>query len=477
MREELIQALVDEILPRVKQSGDAEEEILKYANEKNLSPALVETMGQLYNISKSLSFMEKSANRGGDFEILNVDRLMSRFIDAPSRSKLAVKEASFKTPSEPRTDLHRYFMDRTYTKPEEPDPAVKVSSHRKQAYLDRSLNRVCLEFCKQASFEFLEDQRRVLQEINDTLRRRPSLKFADVEQDVLDYFGHENRSWTEKIASLLEKDYNLSVSRAPNEQGPKRPIRTDDDLFSKVATIIDLGAKVRRAKAFEKLYAPEESVKESSESNESGGIKDIPLKMSTTTTKNRPFFSVDDITGLFGRRERPQPSPSSPTAPESTQSPGVLDRANKQMSGILQGIGNRGKSIYRTLAQEGANQDQPEIDRDYQNAEQIATLQQLMVSDDQIAEHDPDRVVEIFNTVREAAPSLARDPNSMRVILRHALQYEGIDTFTIKNFLETELARQKKDEGERSVYRDRYPETKPQQRPSPDRQPETRQAR
>jgi hypothetical protein len=57
----------------------------------------------------------------------------------------------------------------------------------------------------------------------------------------------------------------------------------------------------------------------------------------------------------------------------------------------------------------------------------MATLQKLMMTDDIISGKDPEQVIEAFNTIRMASPEVASDPSMVRILLRNALETQGVD--------------------------------------------------
>jgi hypothetical protein len=73
------QAIIDQLTtlaPQLKEASSPEDVLVKYASSKNLSPAQLERIGQVYNIAKTLNFMDKSANRGDSFKVLDTEKMM-----------------------------------------------------------------------------------------------------------------------------------------------------------------------------------------------------------------------------------------------------------------------------------------------------------------------------------------------------------------------------------------------------------------
>jgi hypothetical protein len=76
------QAIIEQLsvlAPQLKAAESPEAVLVKYANARNLSPAQLERIGQVYNIAKTLNFMDKSANRGDSFCVLDTQKMMRDF--------------------------------------------------------------------------------------------------------------------------------------------------------------------------------------------------------------------------------------------------------------------------------------------------------------------------------------------------------------------------------------------------------------
>lgn len=78
------QAIIDQLshlAPQLKGATSPEAILIKYANDRNFSAAQLERMGQVYNIAKTLNFMDKTAssNRGDSFRVLDMDSMLRDF--------------------------------------------------------------------------------------------------------------------------------------------------------------------------------------------------------------------------------------------------------------------------------------------------------------------------------------------------------------------------------------------------------------
>lgn len=93
------QAIIEQLsvlAPQLKAAESPEAVLVKYANDRNLSPAQLERIGQVYNIAKTLNFMDKSANRGDSFRVLDTQKMMGDFTAfKPKQQKEATNSASW----------------------------------------------------------------------------------------------------------------------------------------------------------------------------------------------------------------------------------------------------------------------------------------------------------------------------------------------------------------------------------------------
>jgi len=93
------QAIIEQLsvlAPKLKAAESPEAVLVKYASDRNLSPAQLERIGQVYNIAKTLNFMDKSANRGDSFRVLDTQKMMSDFTSfKPKQEKEATNNTDW----------------------------------------------------------------------------------------------------------------------------------------------------------------------------------------------------------------------------------------------------------------------------------------------------------------------------------------------------------------------------------------------
>jgi hypothetical protein len=81
---------------------------------------------------------------------------------------------------------------------------------------------------------------------------------------------------------------------------------------------------------------------------------------------------------------------------------------------------------------------QLDYDKSLDNGLREVTLQKLMLTDPIIAEADQATVQDLFNTIADLSPTIAKDPIRMAPVLKEALQYDALPMQQIKDLLSVE---------------------------------------
>ena len=442
MRHKLIEWLIDDVAPRVRRSGDAEGELLKFANEQNLSPALLEGLGQLFNTAKTISYMDKSANRGGTFPTVDVQRIVSQYLEVPASKMAADQDGWLQTDKEmaPRTKMPNFF-----DMPETGDTgldftvdAVKSASTRRESLGPLRANIATTEMVKT---DFEEDARTLLNRLVKSARRG-NLNWELLEGDSLALFGDDVKPAIENAVSYLKAN-NITVKRASYDGKPR---------FVESPAVVEIEFLMR---SLDNIKAANEMLSELQ-----GELKSATQTLVAPEKPEATSAAQDMANALVANQEKS--SPKAP-APQSGKG-GGLSTPGGSLRDSLPSAGDSSKSILKTgpdaifdllrpardhfmksVARHVStpHDDSGEINGAMDDAHHLALLQNLMTTDDVLSEADPDQVVSAFNTIRSTAPQLAKDINVMRVALRSAVQHEGIDPFTVKGLAETETARAK----------------------------------
>ena len=74
--------------------------------------------------------------------------------------------------------------------------------------------------------------------------------------------------------------------------------------------------------------------------------------------------------------------------------------------------------------------DELDLKRVESDTRSIAILQKLMLTDEILSKKDPEKVFEAFQSIRRASPEVASDTSLLRLMLRQALETQGVDIDT-----------------------------------------------
>lgn len=468
MRQQLITWMIEDIAPEVRRTKDASSVLLKFANEKNLAPALVQGLGQLYNTAKTLAFLEKagSTGRGDSFPIVDVDDLVKKYLEhRPSKSagssEGAIDRWEFYNPDNSSQDLPACFAG-ILTPAFEMEQVIDTVPDRaiKRAAMQQAVTKLEVQFAEQIRSECSELLMKYASEVAQVLRENPDYPFVQMEADAMGYFEGNPRlpEVMDKLAEYCGNCFpRVRVERAKTATQNELLRQPAEGLMVKIAAIED---------GFYLRQACDEFVKEATSAtmDDPAVIAALQKAVSSDRGKSDQDLSKRDWAIWGTPKFKPSPKPTGGAGggafrPQTgtevslldSQTPSdVLRKVNEGLDSVLQDardslLGGAKKIVDTT------NKDQALVDARMQDVRQVAILQNLLTTDEILAEADPDRVVEIYNTIRTTAPEVASDINVMRVLLRSAIQHDGIAPFDLKNILETELAKQKVDWNRRMV--------------------------
>ena len=467
MREKLIGYLINDIAPAVAKNHDPEGTILKFASEHNLATALVETLGQLFNTAKTVAHLEKSASRGSDFPLLDVPQLMAKYLEVQPVKKASIKgESAYDQFMCGSDDLPSFFdnigVPVQIVKDDVTETPIKSASEKKVQptradYRDQSHEAKNYEQLEQARFEFQEDLRSNLTKFAFMVKQA-GVPFEQIEADALALNGTEIKSALDHAAQFCTTKF-VQVKRASVDTAEKgnRVIQDEHGLLAQLGLIqFDL-KKIAAADAalLEKSAAkPQTAAAEVTW----GGEHDSPSSAHARPLKPKPREPREQGAALTHTGGKPltvsheaeaKPESRQPSTPKShtpvSESPTYLKTLAGAGSNAISPLTSFPdlKQKVREFMGLGGNDDQRTVDTGYNDAKHLSVLQQLLTSDEVLADADHEKVVSLFNTLRQNAPSVAADPNIAGVALRSMIQHDGISPFDLKGFLDTENAKQK----------------------------------
>ena len=92
----------------------------------------------------------------------------------------------------------------------------------------------------------------------------------------------------------------------------------------------------------------------------------------------------------------------------------------------------------RVSSADAGSANQIKFDNELDRGLKEITLQRLLLSDPIIAEADQNTVQDLFNTIADLSPTIAKDPIRMAPVLKEALQYDALPMQQIKDLLSVE---------------------------------------
>lgn len=403
--------------------------LLEYADDHNLAPAQLEKLAQTLNVSLALAHAKQASpdKRGEQFDIVDIPALMDRFED-PGRTRH--KQASVvNVPAE----WQSFSVGQHFHEPRKPFDWKKVDNH----FADNSHNiggwQKAASHLPQASWQDAatlgkladdawKDVTRGLTKAAELVGRQPSV-YVEIVQDVEAHLG-------EKAATVLEAlDNQLRFLRYPHAKCAGDDTR---DFVTDRHGIVDDMRKV--ADALEQRHTCQEMAKEAAAAKTQTKAKTDKDKGGGRTPE--PFVPGRPAPGAYDNSVGDfKPEKPVQTDPELAR---LLFGPVSAAGHVAQELGHissqaTSQDPARTMADNyallfghnraGAGQ---RLESSVQKWQHAAVLQRLLLSDPVLSRADPSQVVAAFDTVRRNNPALARDINVSRILLREAVQYQGV---------------------------------------------------
>lgn len=478
MNEKLV-GWFEDILPQIKETNDVRGTMLKFANEKNMAPALLEKLGHVYNTAKTVTYLDKCASqnkgRGETFDVLDIPSLVEEYTEKKA-SDHEFSNNNFSSLSSGRfTDLFEgkvTFDDLDSLQESDDYKEVKIASEQRMTWKKDSIKIANATQAEQLIFDANEDNRKVAAEISDYIRDSYNeTSFESLEQDAKYYFGDCIKSACDYVASYMD-GINYTVKRA-SDAGKSRLI-TDTDFLLKFAFIQNNLNTQEQAETFIADHTSKKKEAEKSatrrQTKDQAELDRLKVEEAKEKQKERKelkrreqqdeeaslpenFGATGDGSGTFSNIALRDLGAAATNAKSVggaalSSASGVLDSARKSM-GLDKSIPDTVSSVRDTLTSfvediaPNRNEGQALIDRELDEAKYTSVLQDLIITDPILAEEDEDKVVDLYNTIKSVAPEMAKDKNVARVVLRSAVQYDGIAAPDLAQLVEAERSIQR----------------------------------
>ena len=456
---------LDTIIPEITRTKDPEGVMLKYASKENFAPAQLEKLGHVFNAAKTLAFMDKSANRGGSFSLVDVPEMVGKFTSpsvkkaSASRTTLQSQEITKSASAVKEFDRVPNFMTLHLKQDiiiKEASAPVDEVALRKQASIVKAASEREKAMLQEILGEADESFNKLMDKMAMELHQR-DIKFSKVESDMIDLYGEVGVKAASACSSFLTKK-RFKHDRASDSRKPSRlPYdstglaeimkEASDVMLFKEATV-KYAAEVldepivKSPEGFQaedqkaKLQKHNEEPKREPEESPQAEPDSAPRTDRVGTTAGRAAASIPSKK----RKEEDSPVKSIVDAIRE----GMRDRHTRNSEkptdrsmGLDALPLHGGKQLIDSFGS-SKNHTQMKVDEAHDDAKFSTTLQRLLITDPIISEHDPDDVASLASSIRAVAPDGARDPNYLRFALREALQYGALPSHTYKDMADAQ---------------------------------------
>ena len=467
--------VIERLAPQINSSQDPKGTLIKFASENNLSPAELERLGQVFNSAKTLSHLEKSANRGDSYDLLDVEDLVSSFT---SHETPTVVEKSASTQIRNGGALPNFFDIETLEKQageKELHPVAESIFRNQRAHQEQELK----EFQSEIPTTIHDLKTEVVKVANAIVRdlylsnkdaktvftklAEDSQASVDSNKDAIEflckkaftYFG-EVKVDMEKVASrkvvtdttgLLKKAeemqdminvmHELDQILKSAAESPKfkknRSGKKDESTEEEDPTL----AEFQRAQALERglfddIAEEEENTSESYPLAGGGGGGDTSTTNNTETKERSPKRGtvIDVYPSAIADYIASRP------LPEEKKEKSPIDKtALNDIKGFVDNMYDSKVKKLLAVSPTSRGYVNAGVDKAISSIETASVIQELM-QDPVISAHTPSTVVSIYNSLAQVNPGMMRDKNVAKFALREALQYEGVTPHTYGQMIE-----------------------------------------
>ena len=473
--------LLNSIMPEIAETRNPEAVLLKCAKAHNLTPAMLEKLGHVFNTTKTLVGLEKMANRGDSFSIVNVPEMVSKYTTYDPSAPLTVEDKK----------VHQKVEKLTKYAGENAQWREIINSGMQKA---AGANDWIFESPKE-----LPDMGALLREaIND---RGGDLVFQNADEG----------EWKEidmGIATPMDVTFDKAAS-ANIERKPMYEVRPiykeaadalEDAILEGKANIMEKYAALRSyvewtpsvwteiAEDAVSVMGKEAAVKAIKDAEEymEGCMCRVPAfdieKMAFFPALPRDrhdkvdlLLEADEISKMVKQAEAELAELEATFEGYTKEVKGLVNiKTNELLEGIqnpyeksavfkvLPDMMTGAKNTWDTVgtvselmgSSSGARQ--KKIDNAVQTAARDATLQRLMLTDDIIREADPYEVQDIYHAIADLSPSLANNPVLMSTLIKESLQYGALPIQTIKDIANVEKTITDTEKNKLSIAKDKY---------------------
>lgn len=497
---------VQALLPQINEGSDPAEVLTKYASEHNLSPAILERLGQVFNTAKTTTFMKEASCRGASFDTLDVEKMVDDYMGlGKEASKGVTKQASGKaTVARNPFDIPNLYKEEEMRKlakdkyiPTKEQEKLEKFLHKKEAAEQAQERRVFLQeldVYRQDLYEGIQNQ---MEKLARTIYDGGPSLFADLERDSMSSVNG-NLNAIDNLAAYMDWKYKGNYSRFDMSKAASVKITRDTtgyrSLLDKLEEDILLyeGAKdMLKAAADEDEYDDDVDVADEYDEDEyqpapthseprgfagmGGGIqKQIPAESATASAPQTTFdnpWSPNAIINeeRMGQAENVAGAPKAPGKPgeKKEKKDGGEAKAESKSTVKLPTLGiskpideastARIKGLWdKMFARPSVDTRAASRNNARNDISRVSVLHQVISRDPILASADPKRLASLYNTLYTSNPEMMSDPNLLAYMLREAIQYDGVAPHTYEQLAKTYTTQLEGIDKRQKLNKDRY---------------------
>lgn len=472
---------LDELMPEITSTRDPESVLLKFAKTNNLYPAQVQKLGHAFNQCKTLVGLQKQANRGDSFSILDVPAMLEKYSTYDPAQVLSKKEKQIhkkvnsitKKASSNYTPFERLpmpdFIEQLKFK------GAEIETNNIEEYnLSNSSGNFDITFSKSASASEPTDQVLVLKEAQHSLKEAISqasktsqgakelvtVKCAHIAKVLRDNGPH---AWSEivedsvykygpeKSAAAIDTIENyLEVNHIPfkvvdltKKAYSNYLIRDNYNMCETIKDVQELSCIYKEAKqAEEELTKEYDNVKqrinillEKEAATPGGSASNNPpddtsnIQAPIIPSEGGQLVATEDFDDIHKALSEHSTDVVKAVGGLPNAFVGqplkAIDDFENQMGKFKRLLPDKDEYIKKY------KKEQDKLDREL-------ALQRLITGDPIIAEADPNEVLELYQTISSISPTFAKDHRMMATALKEALQYGAVPVSMLKDIADFE---------------------------------------
>ena len=483
---------INSLIPEMVRSGDPERVLIKYARDHGLAPAVLERMGNAFNLGTALQ-AQMGPDRGVTVPLLDLPSMVSKY--ATWQAPAAVPE--IREPVTKRASVPDLMWGLTHKRLETADPdtvMAKAASEDIGALVneygaaEQVLSDTGYALCKRAN-EFMREltskgytvidmnhnEFDVHEVESDVIRRS-----GDMAKRAFDWFElHAGQRWAATCKRASAQDI-ARHTLAHNWSGCGdaadalvAAFKASTDAGERASAILKTAADKGLSRSMlEKAAVSQTSRQRQADDIAENAMEVTPSRQGAGQATDFDFpqgeSTADTATGdaqagstAIGGTPRPGRAPLNvffdrPAAARE-KAPDVDYHIDETVSKILGLLGRptaiAQKGVVNWLTQPREREAQRKVDLGARNVLHGHVLQSLMLTDPVISKADPEQVAEIYETIRRGSEDVASDKNLLRFQLREALQYGGVPPDGYKQLQEIGKLRDTHDKAERDENR------------------------